>query len=138
MPQWFTEDPDEVWEDLDTGMLRKVRRWIDRSEALILGKFPDIQKRIDDDVMDVRVVAGVVEEMVERAIAHEERGGVETEQMPEWSIDYEAGSGLGKGSKLFLTTDEFALLAPERKKQHLGSMRMRRFYEVEDPTPTSS
>lgn len=138
MPKWFIDQPAQVWEGLDPDLLLKVKRWIDRSETIISTKFPDIQQRIDTEVISVEVVAGVVEEMVDRAIDHYERGGVETEQLPEWQVGYETGSGLGKGSKLFLTTDEFALLAPRRKLRGIGSLRMRRSYEVTDPTPETS
>lgn len=134
MPKWFTDNPDEVWEGLDTTMRRKVDRWIGRAETIIRTKFPDIQARINAETLDVAAVSGVVEEMVDRAIDHEERGGVETEGLPEWTVGYETGSGMGKGSKLYLTTDEFALLAPKRKSRGTGSLRMRRSYEVTDPT----
>lgn len=136
MPTWFVDNPDEVWEGLDGTQLRKVTRWIERSETIIATRFPDIQDRIESGVLSVKAVAGVVEEMVDRAISHEERGGVESEQMPEWSVGYETSSGLGKGSKLFLTTDEYALLAPPKKtRRGMGSIRMRRSYEATDPTP---
>lgn len=135
MPKWFTEDPTQVWDGLDTDLLRKARRWIAQSETIISTKFPTIQTRIDAELISVEAVAGVVEEMVDRALDHEQRGGVVTEQMPEWSIGYETGQGMGKGSRLFLTTDEFALLAPPRKTQGSGSARMARAYEVTDPTP---
>lgn len=135
MPKWFTDNPDDVWEGLDETLLRKVERWISRAEVIITTKFPTIQERIDSGSLDVAAVSGVVEEMVDRAIDHYERDGVETEQLPEWSVGYETGQGMGKGSRLYLTTDEFALLAPPKKVRGIGSLRMRRSYEVTDPTP---
>lgn len=139
MPRWFTDNPTTVWEDLDTVLLRKVTRWIERAEIIISTKFPTIQDRIDAGKLSVQAVAGVVEEMVERALDHEQRGGVVTEQMPEWQVGYEPGQGMGKGSRLFLTTDEFALLAPPPPKAPgIGSVRMARAYEVTDPTPETS
>lgn len=135
MPTWFTEDPTTVWDDLGPDLLRKVTRWIDQAETIISTKFPTLQDRIDAEKISVKAVAGVVEEMVDRAVDREQRGGVETEQMPEWSVGYETGQGMGKGSKLFLTTDEFALLAPPRTERTAGSVRMARAYEVADPTP---
>lgn len=135
MSKWFTEDPAQVWDDLDTDLIRKATRWIERAETIIFTKFPTIQARIDAEQITVQAVAGVVEEMVDRALDHEERGGVVNEQMPEWQVGYETGQGMGKGSRLFLTTDEFALLAPPRKAQGIGSVRMARSYEVTDPTP---
>lgn len=138
MPTWFTEDPTTVWDDLGPDLLRKVTRWIDQAETIISTKFPTIQARIDAEKISVKAVAGVVEEMVGRAVDRELRGGVETEQMPEWSVGYETGQGMGKGSRLYLTTDEFALLAPPRTVQGLGSVRMARAHEVADPTPYPS
>lgn len=135
MPKWFTEDPSAVWDGLDETMLRKVARWIDRSETIIATKFPDIDARIEREALSVAAVAGVVEEMVTRAIDHTERDGIESEQMPEWQVEYTPSSGLGKGSMLFLTTDEWALLAARSRGTRVGSMRMRRSYEVTDPTP---
>lgn len=135
VPKWFTEDPNTVWDGLDDTMLRKVNRWIARAETIISTKFPDIDKRIEREVISVEAVSSVVEEMVERAIAHHERDGVEQEALPEWSVSYSQGQGMGTGSVLFLTNDEFALLAPPRQGTRVGSMRMRRSYEVEDPTP---
>lgn len=138
MAMWFTDDPADVWEDQDAAMLRKIARWIDQAETIISTKFPTIQARIDTETISVKAVAGVVEEMVSRAVDRELRGGVESEQMPEWSVGYETGQGMGKGSRLYLTTDEFALLAPPRTVQGLGSVRMARAYEVTDPTPYPS
>lgn len=138
MPKWFLEDPSTVWDGLDEILLRKVNRWIDRAETIITTKFPDIDKRIEREVISVEAVASVVEEMVERAIAHYERDGVEQEALPEWSVSYAQAQGMGSGSVLFLTNDEFALLAPPRQGTRLGSMRMRRAHEVEDPSPETS
>lgn len=135
MPKWFTEDPSTVWDGLDDTLLRKVNRWIKRAETIITTKFPDIEKRIERGALSVEAVSSVVEEMVERAISHDERGGIEQEALPEWSVSYAQAQGIGKGSVLFLTNDEFALLAPPRLGTRVGSMRMRRSYEVEDPTP---
>lgn len=138
MPKWFLEDPTTVWEGLDDALLRKVNRWIARAETIVTTKFPDIDARIERGQLSVEAVSSVVEEMVERAISHDERDGVEQEALPEWSVSYAQAQGIGKGSVLFLTNDEFALLAPPRLGTRIGSMRMRRSYEVEDPTPETS
>lgn len=138
MPKWFTDDPTTVWEGLDATLLRKVNRWIARAETIITTKFPDIDKRIERGSLSVEAVSSVVEEMVERAISHDERGGIEQESLPEWSVQYASAQGIGKGSVLFLTSDEFALLAPPREGTRVGSMRMRRAYEVTDPAPETS
>lgn len=136
MPTWLTEDPTEIWDGLDETLQRKAARWITRAETIIRTKFPTIQDRIDAGTLPVEAVAGVVEEMVDRAIAHDERGGVSSERLPEWQVDYEAAAGLGQGSRLFLTTDEFALLAlPRRQPCGVRSIRMRRAHEVTDPAP---
>lgn len=138
MPKWFTEDPTTVWDGLDDSLLRKVNRWIARAETIISTKFPDINARIEREVLSVEAVSSVVEEMVERAISHDERGGIEQESLPEWSVSYAQAQGMGTGSVLFLTNDEYALLAPPREGTRVRSMRMRRAYEVEDPTPETS
>lgn len=136
MVEWFTEDPDDVWEGLDDRMRRRVHRWVARAETIIRARFPDLRARVAAGSIDAAAVAGVVEEMVDRAIQHEERDGISQEALPEWSVTYETGSGLGAGSILFLTTDEYALLAPPRRRPAgISSMRMRRSHEVEDPTP---
>lgn len=135
MPKWFVEDPTEVWDGLDADSLRKVQRWIKRSEAIISTRFPDIAVRIERGTLSVDVVQSVIEEMVERALSSADRDGVKSESLPEWQVEYETGSGLGQGSVLYLTSDEFALLAPRRDGTRLGSIRMRRSYEVADPTP---
>ena len=138
MPKWFTDEPDTVWQGLDDELLRRVRRWIARAESIISTRFPDVEKRIALGALTVEVVSSVVEEMVERAIKSDERDGVTTEELPEFKVQYASASGLGQGSTLFLTTDEFALLAPRRVGTRVSSMRMRRSYEVTDPTPTES
>lgn len=134
MGKWFTDEPLDVWDDLEDSMLRKVTRWIDRAETIIETKFPDITRRIEVGSLSAAAVAGVVEEMVTRAIDHEQRDGVESEQMPEWQVQYTSSAGLGKGSLLFLTTDEWSLLAPRSTGTRIGSIRMRRAHEVTDPT----
>lgn len=138
MPKWFTDNPAEVWGGLDADMLRSVNRWIARAESIISTRFPDIEQRISRGVLTVEVVSSVVEEMVERAIKSDERGDLVSEELPEFKVQYSTSSGLGQGSTLFLTTDEFALLAPRRVGTRVGSMRMRRSYEVSDPTPAES
>lgn len=138
MSFWFTEDPADVWENLDSGLLRKVERWVNRAEHIIRQRFPDIDQRVDSGELAPEVIAGVVEEMVTRAIDNEDRGGIESEELPEWSVKYATGVGLGRGSTLFLTTDEFALLAPPRQAARVSSIRMRRAYEATDPSPEAS
>lgn len=137
-PIFFLDDPAEVWETDDERDLARIARWILQAEAIVQTKFPTLASRIEAGTISARVVSGVVEEMVTRAVEYEERGGTVTEQMPEWSVGYETGQGMGKGSKLFLTTDEFSLLAPPRESRGLGSLRMARSYEVTDPTAPAS
>lgn len=135
MPKWFTEDPMEVWPDLAEGKLARVQRWIRQAETIISTRFPNIQSRVDSGALTVDAIITVVEAMVGRAIDTDERDGISKEVLPEWEVEYQATQGLGTGSTLFLTTDEFALLAPSRSGTRISSMRMRRSYEATDPTP---
>ncbi|OKX85128.1 hypothetical protein AUO95_00925 [Corynebacterium glutamicum] len=137
-PVWFLDDPSTVWDLQDDRDQERVARWILQAETILEAKFPTMASRIEAGSLSVKTVQWVIEEMVTRAIDNDERGGAVTEQMPEWSIGYETGQGMGKGSKLFLTTDEFSLLAPPRESRGLGSLRMARSYEVTDPTPEKS
>ncbi|TVS29801.1 hypothetical protein [Corynebacterium sanguinis] len=124
MPKWFLDPPTEVWGEMDDEERRKVDRLTRRAETFITAKFPDIQKRVDAGTLAPEVIADVVEEMVTRAIDYDDRGGVAKESLPEWSLEYESGSGLGKGSRLFLTTDEYALLAPARRRPRLTTIQL--------------
>ena len=133
--EYFTEDPSEVWPGLDSEQTRKVTRWLGRAEGIIDARFPDLSGRVDRGEIARAVVGGVVEEMVSRALAADDRDGIRSEQMPEWQVEYDTGTGLGQGSALYLTTDEYALLAPRSSGVRIGSMRMARSYEVDDPTP---
>lgn len=137
-PQWFLDDPATIWDLRDNRDQERAARWILQAETILEAKFPTLTSRIEAGSLSVKTVQWVIEEMVTRAIDNDERGGAVTEQMPEWSIGYETGQGMGKGSKLFLTTDEFSLLAPPRESRGLGSLRMARSYEVTDPTPEKS
>ena len=137
-PQWFLDDPATIWDLRDDRDQERAARWILQAETILEAKFPTLTSRIEAGSLSVKTVQWVIEEMVTRAIDNDERGGAVTEQMPEWSIGYEPGQGMGKGSKLFLTTDEFSLLAPPRESRGLGSLRMARSYEVTDPTPEKS
>lgn len=137
-PQWFLDDPATIWDLRDDRDQERAARWILQAETILEAKFPTLTSRIEAGSLSVKTVQWVIEEMVTRAIDNDERGGAVTEQMPEWSIGYETGQGMGKGSKLFLTTDEFSLLAPPRESRGLGSLRMARSYEVTDPTPEKS
>lgn len=135
MPKWFTEDPTTVWGQLTPEMLSKVNRWIGQCETIISTRFPGIQTRVDSGSLSVDAIITVVEGMVTRAIDNEDRDGIVKETLPEWGVEYATGQGLGTGSVLYFTTDEFALLAPSRSGTRISSMRMRRSYEATDPTP---
>ena len=133
--KYFTDDLSEVWPGIDSEQARKVVRWLARAEGIIDARFPDLSGRVDRNEISRAVVGGVVEEMVGRALAADDRGGIRSEQLPEWQVEYDTGAGLGQGSTLYLTTDEYALLAPRSSGVRIGSMRMARSYEVHDPTP---
>lgn len=124
MPKYFGEDPGVIWPDLDEDLLAKVSRWVERSELILETKFPDLARRVQTGALKPEVVASVVEEMVDRAINFEQREGIVSESLPEWRLEYERSQGLGSGSRLFLTTDEYALLAPPRRRRGIYSQRM--------------
>lgn len=138
MPAWFTDDPNDVWEGLTPETTHKVNRWIRRSEAIISARFPDIHIRVQRGQLTAEIIASVIEEMVDRAINQEQRDGISQMALPEWSVSFDQAQGLSKGSVLFLTTDEYALLAPPRTGARIGSMRMRRSYEATDPAPPTT
>lgn len=112
MAEWLTEEPRTLWPHLTAGRLAEASRLINRAESIIRQRFPTLQERIDKKELSAIVVAGVVEDMVSRAVEKAERGGLDRLQYPEVAMEWESDGGLGKGSKLWLTTDEIVLLAP--------------------------
>lgn len=112
MPMWLTDQPETIWPGISSERLAEATRLIPRAEAIILQRFSDIQQRIDEGKISLTVVAGVVEDMVSRAVEKAERGGLDRLQYPEVAMEWESDGGLGKGSKLWLTTDEVVLLSP--------------------------
>lgn len=110
MPR-FLLNPSEIWPDVDDAQLQRIVRLIDRAEALIMQRFPTLRKRVDDQALSLTVVAGVVEDMVTRALAHLDRGGVEKVSYPEVTLEWASG-GAGNGSLLYLTVDELLALTP--------------------------
>lgn len=113
MATWLTADPKTLWPHLDDTRLEEVKRLIERAEHIILQRFPSIPTRIQQHRLSVEVVAGVVEDMVTRAIAKEDRGGLTQLTYPEVTMQWETDGGLGQGSRLWLTTDEIVLLSPQ-------------------------
>lgn len=75
MATWLTADPKILWPHLDGTRLEEAKRLIERAESIILQRFPSIPTRIQQHRLSVEVVAGVVEDMVTRAIAKEDRAG---------------------------------------------------------------
>lgn len=113
MATWLTADPKILWPHLDDTRLEEAKRLIERAEHIILQRFPSIPTRIQQRRLSVEVVAGVVEDMVTRAIAKEDRGGLAQLAYPEVTMQWETDGGLGQGSRLWLTTDEIVLLSPQ-------------------------
>lgn len=113
MATWLTADPKTLWPHLDDTRLEEVKRLIERAEHIILQRFPSIPTRIQQHRLSVEVVAGVVEDMVTRAIAKEDRDGLTRLAYPEVTMQWETDGGLGQGSRLWLTTDEIVLLSPQ-------------------------
>ncbi|MFI5504467.1 hypothetical protein ACFLIN_03770 [Corynebacterium kutscheri] len=107
----FLQNPSEIWPTADATQLKLITRLIDRAEALVMQRFPTLEKRLLTGALSVTVVAGVVEDMVTRAVAHLDRGGVEKLSYPEISLEWASG-GAGTGSLLYLTVDELLVLTP--------------------------
>ena len=89
----------------------------------------DILRRLDDLLDDGTLQRGApdlagtahpVRAMIGRALAADDRDGIRSEQLPEWQVEYDTGTGLGQGSTLYLTTDEYALLAPRSSGVRAG------------------
>ncbi|MFC3850077.1 hypothetical protein ACFORJ_07850 [Corynebacterium hansenii] len=112
MPRWLTDPLPEVWPDLNETELKQVGRWVIRAEAIIAQRFPTTAARVQEGKLDVGVVAGVIEEMVSRALAKTRRGGMDKLSYPEVSMEWSDNGGAGEGSLLYLTIDELMLLTP--------------------------
>lgn len=110
MGRWLTE-PEAVWPDLFPEQADRVTRLVDRAEAIIAQRFGKTAKRIEAGGLAVEVVAGVVEDMVTRALDKTSRGGLDKLSYPEVSMEW-ADGGAGTGSLLYLTIDDLHLLTP--------------------------
>lgn len=111
MPRWLTDPVAEVWPGLSEDETRRVTRWVGRAELIIDQRFPATAARVEAGTMDVGIVAGVVEDMVTRALDKHRRGGLDKLSYPEVSMEW-SGSSAGEASTLFLTVDELMLLTP--------------------------
>lgn len=100
-----------VWPDADRERQAYLARLVDRAEALVVQRFPMTPRRVEDGSLSHTVVAGVIEDMVNRAVASQERGGVDKLAYPEITMEWGNG-GAGSGSLLYLTTDELLALTP--------------------------
>lgn len=112
MPAWLTVPPQALWPGRGEEHLAYAARMIERAEAIILGRFPDIGERLSRGEISLSVVAGVVEDMVTRALNSFARGGLVRLGYPDADMQWESGGGAGEGSVLFLTVDELLLLTP--------------------------
>lgn len=54
----------EIWPDLDGSRESYAERLVGRAEAIIIQRFPTLEKRTRDGSISASVVAGVVEDMV--------------------------------------------------------------------------
>lgn len=108
----------EIWPDLDGSRESYAERLVGRAEAIIMQRFPTLEKRTRDGSISASVVAGVVEDMVTRALDKTGRGGMDKLAYPEVQMEWSSDGGLGSGNLLWLTTDEIVLLSP---RSHAGS-----------------
>lgn len=102
----------EIWSDLDGSRESYAERLVGRAEAIIMQRFPTLEKRTRDGSISISVVAGVVEDMVTRALDKTARGGMDKLAYPDVQMEWSADGGLGSGNLLWLTTDEIVLLSP--------------------------
>ncbi|BAM26398.1 MULTISPECIES: hypothetical protein [Corynebacterium] len=120
----------EIWPDLDGSRESYAERLVGRAEAIIMQRFPTLEKRTRDGSISASVVAGVVEDMVTRALDKTGRGGMDKLAYPEVQMEWSSDGGLGSGNLLWLTTDEIVLLSPPQPR---GVFSIRKA-----PTPTFS
>lgn len=102
----------EIWPDLEDSRESYAERLVGRAEAIIMQRFPTLEKRTRDGAISISVVAGVVEDMVTRALDKTARGGMDKLAYPDAQMEWSADGGLGSGNLLWLTTDEIVLLSP--------------------------
>lgn len=106
----------EIWSDLDGSRESYAERLVGRAEAIIMQRFPTLEKRTRDGSISASVVAGVVEDMVTRALDKTGRGGMDKLAYPEVQMEWSSDGGLGSGNLLWLTTDEIVLLSPPQPR----------------------
>ncbi|WP_431638842.1 hypothetical protein ACP8NE_00950 [Corynebacterium ulcerans] len=106
----------EIWPDLDGSRESYAERLVGRAEAIIMQRFPTLEKRTRDGSISASVVAGVVEDMVTRALDKTGRGGMDKLAYPEVQMEWSSDGGLGSGNLLWLTTDEIVLLSPPQPR----------------------
>lgn len=85
----------------------QVEAWIGDVEAMILARLPDVQSRIDSNVLNGAVVAAVVANAVIRKIKNPD--GKQNERIDDYSYGLTAEAARGE---LFLTDEEWDLLSP--------------------------
>lgn len=112
MTTWLTDDVLSIWPELTEERRGWAERQVEKAEAILRTRFKTLPARIESGDMAPEVVAGVIEDMVDRLIQRTGRGGLNKLAYPEVSMEWDDAGGLGSGSSLYLTTDEFALLAP--------------------------
>ncbi|MEJ6019871.1 hypothetical protein [Corynebacterium sp. H113] len=100
-----------MWPDTTEIERASLERLVDRAEAIIAQRFPETARRVSDGTLSCQVVAGIVEDMVSRAHASQQRGGIDKLSYPEVTMEWSDG-GAGSGSLLYLTVDELMLLTP--------------------------
>ncbi|MEX3563673.1 hypothetical protein ACEE90_01450 [Corynebacterium phoceense] len=112
MPTWLTTSIDKLWPGLDSADTAYAERMVDRAERMVKTRFSTITERITAGELDPVVVAGVIEDMVDRVMRKRARGGMDKLAYPEISMEWNDDGGAGTGSTLYLTVDELMLLAP--------------------------
>lgn len=116
MAKWLLEAPEDIWPDAAPAVQQRAMRWIDQAERLICARAPNIDRRIEQGLVDRLVVADIVEAMVTRAIDKTSRGGLDKLAYPEVSMEWTGDGGAGQGSLLYLTLDELMIVAPQQSQ----------------------
>lgn len=114
MPQFMTDPVEAVWPGREAFEYGGIERDVGDAELLITTRFPRVEARVAAGSLAREAVSLVVRQMVSRALAADEREGATRVTLPEFGVDFETGGGAGKGSRLYLTTDELLMLNPRR------------------------
>lgn len=114
MSRYMTSDIDAVWPGREVDEYAAIAADVEDAETLLDARFPRLAGRVEAGSLSIEAVSLVVRQMVSRALASDEREGATRITLPEFGVDFDTGGGAGRGSRLFITTDELLMLNPRR------------------------